>query len=383
MQNEERAVASMTQGLYVHVPFCLRKCAYCDFYSIPAAPDAVAAYLDALARELALAPAGFLPTTLFIGGGTPTALPAADLGALLDLLRARVDVARVTEWTCEANPGTVDPDKIGILKQAGVNRISLGAQSFDAQTLRLLGRIHAPDQVATAMQDLRAAGFGNINLDLIYGVPGRSLSQWGIDLAAALDLAPEHLAAYGLTLEPGTPLAQACGQGQVAEAPDDDFCDQYEELRRLAAQRGFHHYELSNFSRPGFECRHNLIYWEGAPYLGFGPAAHSYWAGRRFGNVRDLAAYCRGLAAGTPVREYDDDLDPAARARELLILGLRKPDGVDRAAFQALTGFDYQDLVGPAIRRLVAQGGLLDEGDRLRLAPSAYLTSNAVFRELV
>ena len=277
----------MGPGLYVHVPFCARKCAYCAFFSRPAEPAAVAAWLAGVERELGGLPDGFAPESVFFGGGTPTALGENDLGRLLELVRARVDLSKVAEWTCEANPGTLTAAKLARLADGGVNRLSLGAQSFDAATLQRLGRIHAAAETRASVAQARAAGFANLGLDVIYGVPGTPFAAFQADLEEALALEPEHVSCYCLELEEGTPLAREAAAGRL-EISEDGQRAQFEWGRRRLAAAGFGHYEISNFARPGRECRHNGLYWSGGEYIGVGPAAHSHWRGARWGNTPEL-----------------------------------------------------------------------------------------------
>ena len=363
----------MDSGLYVHVPFCVRKCGYCAFFSRPAQPDLVAAWFAGIERELAALPAGFAPTSVFFGGGTPTALDERDLARLLDLVRARVDLRNLAEWTCEANPGTLSSAKLACLRAGGVDRLSLGAQSFTAETLKRLGRIHAADETRAAVAQARAAGFANVGLDLIYGVPGVAREMFQADIEAALALAPEHLSCYCLEIEAGTPFARAAAAGELAVSEDEQRA-QFDWARRRLVAAGFEHYEISNFARPGRACRQNGLYWSGGDYIGVGPAAHSHWAGARWGNVPELPAWKRA---------FEERLEPAAKARETLVMGLRRLAGWGRAEFRAATGCDYNELRGPEIARLAAQGLLTVEPDRIRLVDDALFVSDAVFAELV
>ena len=363
----------MDSGLYVHVPFCVRKCGYCAFFSRPAQPDLVAAWFAGIERELAALPAGFAPTSVFFGGGTPTALAEGDLARLLDLVRARVDLRNLAEWTCEANPGTLSSAKLACLRAGGVDRLSLGAQSFTAETLKRLGRIHAADETRAAVAQARAAGFANVGLDLIYGVPGVARETFQADVEAALALAPEHLSCYCLEIEAGTPFARAAAAGELAVSEDEQRA-QFDWARRRLVAAGFEHYEISNFARPGRACRQNGLYWSGGDYIGVGPAAHSHWAGARWGNVPELPAWKRA---------FEERLEPAAKARETLVMGLRRLAGWGRAEFRAATGCDYDELRGPEIARLAAQGLLVVAPDRIRLADDALFVSDAVFAELV
>jgi len=373
-------------GLYVHVPFCARKCRYCDFYSLPFGPDQagrMARYLAALERELARLPADFVPDTVYIGGGTPTYLEAARLQRLLELVAARVSPAALREWTIEANPGTLTAEKVSLLRRWGVNRVSVGVQSFDQHNLGFLGRAHTPADARAAYAMLRAEGFDNLGLDLMFAIPGGGPESLAADLDAVESLAPEHVAWYALIFEPGTPLAAARSAGRVREVEDDAQRAQFDLIRRRLAQIGNRHYEISNFARPGRACRHNLLYWSGGEYIGVGPAAHSHWRGRRYGNICDLDEYCARLESGAAAPDFVEQLAPEAKARETLVMALRQLDGVAREWFQRATGYDYRQLCGPTIDRLIMDGWLAEDGERLRLTESGLFVSDAVFRELV
>lgn len=252
----------MGPGLYIHVPFCARKCAYCAFFSRRAEPGGVAAWFAGIARELEALPAGFAPTSVFFGGGTPTALEERDLARLIDLVRARVDLRRVGEWTCEANPGTLTPAKLDLLQRGGVNRLSIGAQSFDAATLAKLERIHAAAETRAGVAVARAAGFANVGLDLIYGVPGVSRAAFEADVEAAMALEPEHVSCYCLEIEDGTPFAREAAAGRLVISEDEQRA-QFDWARQRLAEGGWGHYEISNFAKPGRECRQNVLYWTG------------------------------------------------------------------------------------------------------------------------
>ena len=386
------SVVSMT-GLYIHVPFCVRKCKYCDFYSVPmrdgrglpypSACEMPSRFLDALAVELDELPAGFRPDTVFIGGGTPTSLPVSEFGRLLELLRSHVDPATVTEWTCEANPGALDREKVRLLRDAGVNRMSLGIQSFDEQTLTFLGRIHSPTDARDAFQLLRDEGFSNINIDLIYGIPVASRKIVRKDLEQLIALDPEHVAAYALIFEEETEITRLRDEGALDELNDDEQLEQYRLVRRLLEEAGYEHYEISNFAKPGGACRHNVLYWSGGEYIGCGPAAHSHWEGVRYSNVRDVKMYCEAIVEGRSARDSEERLDPEAKARESLVMGLRMIDGVTREDFLERTGFDYMELRGEEIRWLRGHDLVEHSDGRLRLTEKGLFVSDSVFAELV
>ena len=363
----------MGPGLYVHVPFCFRKCPYCAFYSRPPERTLVAAWLAGIRRAARERPADFVPECIFIGGGTPTALEEDDLARLLDLVRTHVDVSRVGEWTCEANPGTLTPAKAARLQGSGVNRLSIGAQSFSDETLRRLGRLHSAAATRACVDLARTAGFKNIGLDLIYGVAGASRASFCADVEAAMALAPEHISCYCLEIEAGTPFARRAETGEMAAAADEQRA-QYDWARMRLAQAGWNHYEISNFARPGRECRQNLLYWSGGEYLGLGPAAHSHWGGVRWGNTPELPDW---------KREFEEHLAPEAKARETLVMGLRRIAGWGRDEFRNATGFDYTALRGKEIAELEQQGLLVVEPGRIRLAEEALFVSDSVFAALV
>lgn len=382
-------------GLYVHVPFCVRKCLYCDFYSLPTAQGPLSkrvmagdqpdqpTFLQALDAELRQVPDDFIPDTIFVGGGTPTELSLPDLKTLFALIRDRVDVSRVREWTCESNPGTLAPGKVEALLAAGVNRVSLGVQSFDPATLEFLGRIHSAEEAEAGVHLLRRMGVRNINLDLLYGVPGASIDVVARDVERLAALSPEHAACYCLIFEDGTPLTDLRNRGFVKEVDDDAELDQYNLVRAALTAAGYRHYELSNFARPGFECRHNLLYWGPGDYIGVGPSAHSHWRGARWGNVRDLDAYGRRLLAGRSPRAFTENLPPEAKARESLVMALRRTDGISDEEFRSATGFSYSTLCSDSLPWLKSEGLLEDGGGRLRLTERGLFVSDAVFAELV
>ena len=363
----------MGPGLYIHVPFCARKCAYCAFFSKPPSPRLVEDWFAGLGREGETLPEGFAPESIFFGGGTPTALEESELGRLLEFVHARVDLSQVAEWTCEANPGTLTKRKAARLRAAGVNRLSLGAQSFDDETLKRLGRIHTAAETRAAVAIARAAGFENLGLDVIYGVPGVSRESFRADVEAALALDPEHVSGYCLEIEDGTPFARESEAGRLDISAEEQRA-QFDWARERLAAGGWAHYEISNFAKAGRECRQNLLYWSGGAYIGLGPAAHSHWGGVRWGNSPELPAWKRA---------FEERLAPEAKARETLVMGLRRTAGWGREEFRAATGLDFDALRGREIARLAAEGLLIAEGDRLRLAEDALFVSDSVFAELV
>ncbi len=340
----------MTAGVYVHVPFCLTRCGYCDFNAYAGLGHLAPRYMAAVRGEADLAAPDWereRVASVFLGGGTPTTLEAEDLRCLLEHLRTRFDVQPDAEISIEANPDSVDARKLGALLAAGYGRISMGAQSFDPSVLAALERVHTPDSVRRAFAAARAAGYESVNLDLIYGAHGETIESWLATLEEAVDLGPEHVSAYALTVEPATPLGRKVEAGLVP-APDPDLqADMYGAACEVLAAAGYSHYEVSNWARPGFECRHNLGYWERRPYLGLGAGAHSYRGGRRWWNVRPLDSYVRAVESGALPLGGWERLTEAAGRLEDLFLGLRTIGGVPAA------------LVEPARARSFLNDGLL------------------------
>lgn len=368
-------------SLYIHVPFCASKCAYCDFASFPKREADWPRYFEALWGELdgwrgQLGDRELV--TAFIGGGTPTLVPAAYIEETMCRARALLPFAQGAEITIEGNPGTLTPEKLAVYRAAGVNRLSLGAQSFDDGLLKSLGRIHTAAQVGEAVRMARAAGFSNINLDLMYALPGQTMAQWRDTLDAAVALGVEHLSAYSLIVEDGTPMAARVASG-AATLPDDDAVNamQREAVARLASA-GYGRYEISNYARPGFECRHNLVYWHRGDYLGIGCAAHSLLDGVRFDNPAALDDY---LSGGR--REHEQELTRADIMEETLMLATRTARGLDLAAWRRDFGAPFEQGREAALARL-SNGGFIEiQGDWLRLTTRGMEVQNAVVVELL
>jgi oxygen-independent coproporphyrinogen-3 oxidase len=382
-------------GLYIHIPFCVRKCLYCDFYSLPTGKGPVSKrlkeieidqqpdFLDALNVELSRVPPGFSPETIFIGGGTPTELSDPDFSRFFEGIRKHIDVSRVVEWTCESNPGTLTADKVDIMLEGGVNRVSMGVQSLTPSVLEFIGRIHSPDEAIEGYHLLRSKGVTNINLDFMYGIPGQTLEMIERDLQKAIELGPEHIACYCLIFEDGTPLNDLRNKGFLKEVDDDTELEQYTRVREILTGSGYQHYEISNYAKPGFESLHNKLYWSAGEYIGCGPSAHSHWKGRRYGNIRNLDEYNRRLLAGKSVLQFEEELSPEARAREALVMYLRQMQGVSRSEFARKTGYDYQSMCADEIKWLVDIGMVESSEDRLKLTPQGVFVSDAVFAELI
>ena len=362
-------------GLYIHIPFCKAKCAYCDFYSLAHSEEKMDAYTAALLRhleEVAPRAAGMQVDTVYFGGGTPSYLGAARLIRILQTVQRRYDVTRDAEITLEANPDSAgDWRALRKLRRAGFNRLSLGVQSTDDELLRRIGRVHTCEQVQQAVTAARKAKLTNLSLDLIYGLPGQTMEDWQRTLADAVALGPEHLSCYGLKLEEGTPLWQ---QRQALTLPDDDAqADMYLYTVAALSEAGYGQYEISNFARAGRESRHNLKYWRMQEYAGFGPGAHSDFGGVRYGYVRDLDAYIAGRLV---LAEAETD-GTLARDFEYVMLSLRTAEGIDRRTFENRYRQRFE-----AMERLFVQyeqAGLAQRTEGgWRLTPRGFLVSNSI-----
>ncbi|WP_447973144.1 radical SAM family heme chaperone HemW [Nitrospira sp. Kam-Ns4a] len=372
-------------GLYLHVPFCTTRCLFCAFSLQIYREDWATAYLASLAREIELharrgSLGGRLLDTVYFGGGTPTTLTPEALTSILDRVRDRLGVAPDAEVTIEAHPDTVTADGLRRLVRAGFTRISFGAQSMDANELSRVGRRTGPDRTRAAVAGAKAAGFGNVNLDLIYGLPGQTLESWLATLDEALALEPTHLSLYALTVEDRTGLQVAVHRSTVSE-PDLDLQNAMEAVaaQRLAAA-GFSRYEISNYCRPGFACRHNLLYWQDEDYLGLGPSAQSYLEGCRLGNLEGLTAWRRALDRGElPIAE-SARLSPAQRRREALIFGLRLTEGVP---LDRLKRNGPEDGLADVLDRLARQGLIEGRAGRVALTEQGQRLADSVAVELL
>ncbi len=367
------------RAAYVHIPFCADKCGYCDFASLAGVDHLADRYLSALEREMAMALGHpHEVDTIFVGGGTPTRLDAAGLERLTGIIRRWLVRAPGAEWTVEANPGTLDVEKAEILAAAGVDRVSLGAESFRTESLRVLERHHGRPEVEQAVA-IVGPRFPRWSLDLIFGVPGSGLDDWRSDLEIALGFGPEHLSCYGLVYEKGTALWKQQQSGEVRPVEEEVERSMYEATIQQLAGAGLAMYEISNFARPGHESRHNLVYWANEAYFGFGVGAVRYVRGVRSVNTRDLAGYLRRIEAGEPATGPSEELVPEERARETAILMLRRTVmGLDRDNFRKQTGFEIDRLAGPAIERFRTQGYLEDDGRRLRLTHEGVFMADLV-----
>jgi len=377
---------SLAFGVYVHIPFCVAKCHYCDFVSKPLAAGALEPYLAALEREIAVSPeAGRRAGTVFFGGGTPSLLDGDQLARLLTAVRSTFAVEDEAEISIEANPGTLTAATAADFHALGVNRVSLGVQSLDDALLARIGRRHTRHDALWAFKLLRDAGFDNLGVDLIHGLPGQTPAIWRRDLARAIDLGPEHLSLYALGIEAGTSFAAELTAGRL-ELPDErDELEMLALARELTASAGYEHYEISNFARPGRRCRHNLDCWNLGEYRGFGAGAHSFLrspAPLRLANTPDIDDYVLRIASGGDAAVMREEPSPRQLAGEALMLGLRTADGVDETAFAQAHGASPAALFPEAAALGVENGWLACSAGRLRLTEPGILFSNEIFRLL-
>jgi oxygen-independent coproporphyrinogen-3 oxidase len=377
----------MQISLYVHIPYCLKKCNYCDFNSAASQPLPPEEYVRLVLKEMALRretlEGPVAAPTLYFGGGTPSLLTPEQIGSLIEAAARLFSLEATAEITLEANPGTLTPEKLAGYRLTGVNRLSLGIQSFEDRLLARLGRPHSAAEALSAFRWARQAGFDNLSIDLMHSLPEQSVAQWRQALSAALELTPEHISAYGLSVEEGTPFAVQHALGQLPLPEEEDAAQMFEATVALTAAAGYRHYEISNFATPGRESRHNGAYWRRQSYLGFGAGAHSFYngdgIGSRWQNAAGVADWAAALAAGRLPEEEREALTEEQAIAESFFLGLRQLDGLDLAPLQARFGEAALASRLKEVQRLIAAGSLFQKGTRIQLAPAAVIVANSVF----
>lgn len=383
--------------LYVHIPFCVRKCAYCDFLSAPADTQERTLYIDALTEEIRARKNDFTAyrvSTIFLGGGTPSILEGDDSARIFRALQENFDISDDAEITMEVNPGTVTEEKAASWRKSGVNRLSIGLQSADDRELKMLGRIHTYREFLDTWKIVREAGFENVNVDLISAIPGQNLRSWSETLRKAADLGPEHISAYSLIVEEGTPFYERYGDGSgededkgnhLPPLPDEDTEREiYKATEKILAEYGYHRYEISNYSKTGYECRHNLGYWERKEYLGLGLGASSLISECRFHNTADMGKYLRLYEnAGTDICEDIEHLSVEDQMEEFMFLGLRKTVGISVDDFRKAFGKEIREVYGEQMRKLEEQRLIEYSGNRVRLTERGTDISNYVFSEFM
>lgn len=366
-------------GIYVHIPFCVHKCPYCDFNSRPVESQERRQHLEALIAEIRQTSwRGSPADTVFFGGGTPSELTREEFEAVAVAVRKSFDLSNLVEWTVECNPGTVSATGLAAMKNLGVNRISLGVQSFSDGLLRRLGRIHTSAAAVESYRQVRAAGFDNVNLDLMFALPGQSLEDWTKDLSKAVALGPEHLSLYNLTYEPGTEFDRLRAAGRLVETDEDLAAAMMQVARERTERAGYRRYEISNYCREGRECRHNLKYWTNRPYLGFGVSASSYVQGRRWTNTGNWQRYREGVLSGQVPPAADEQLDNDSALGEEIMLRLRLSEGFSSADLSRRYGCDIAQKYGREIDRLSRRKLIETDGDRIRLTEQGFLLASDV-----
>lgn len=371
-------------SIYVHIPFCARRCAYCDFNTYAWRGRIVRDTLDAIRAHIERTEAdGIVVPTIFFGGGTPTFPDPEHIVRLLEAIRSRFTVLPDAEVSIEANPGTVDRSRFAVLRQAGFNRLSIGVQSFDDHLLRLLGRMHSAQEAIRSYEAARAAGFENINLDLMFALPEQTLRQWRHTVRTAISLQPEHLSCYALTIEPNTPFYTLHQRGELPVPDEETDLRMYQYTIRALTRAGYEHYEISNFARPGYRCRHNLVYWRNEEYLGFGPGAVSYRNGVRWKWLCHPRRYVQAVREGAPLVEEEERLSPDESLGETVMLMLRTRDGVDVPAVEARYGVNLTVRYAQPLRRLRRLRLLEVTPERWRVTPKGLPIANTVCAEFL
>jgi oxygen-independent coproporphyrinogen-3 oxidase len=377
-------------GLYLHIPFCEKKCAYCDFYSVESS-SMMESFLRSLHHEIDLyanlGHNGVIFDTIYFGGGTPSLLSPLTIGGILDWLHEDFMISSTAEVTLETNPGTVDFNKLKGFRRIGVNRLSIGIQSFDDNDLKFLSRIHTAREAKECVHLAQEVGFDNLSLDLIYALPGQRLDAWERNLATAVSLSPKHISAYSLILEDGTPLARMVERGEINPADESVESEMYLFTMEYLADQGYEHYEVSNYARPGYRSRHNSLYWNHDCYLGFGPSAHSFWSGdafpkpARWWNVRSIGRYCEMLARGRVPIEGKESLERADLFVEEIFLGLRR-GSINLHKLQKEFGISLLDRYPEKLSRFLQEELLSFDREEIRLTAKGFLFCDGLALEL-
>ena len=374
-------------GLYIHIPYCIHKCGYCDFNSHPIKQDEMDHYIDALVVEMKHYAKIYTNTniikTIFLGGGTPTTLNPFQLERILKECVNEFTIASNAEITIEANPATVGIELMKSIRTMGYNRISIGVQSFDKAELKLLDRAHGPKEIHSTVDCARKAGFDNLSLDLMFAVPNQSLSSWENNLNKALEKNPEHLSTYNLTIEQGTAFSKLQSNGKLIMPEDGHQLELYKKTIERLTKKGFHHYEISNFARQGKECKHNITYWENTNTLGLGAGASSYINGTRFKNINLPAHYIRQVKEGKTAVEHSETLEPRQAMGETIMLGLRLLQGISIHQFERRFQISFKNLFGNITSSLKEKGLISVEKDNLRLSKNGLFLADSVILEFI
>ena len=370
-------------SLYIHIPFCISKCIYCDFNSIIVQSQVVDEYLDAIRSELQAIKGEYYFTTVYIGGGTPTVLNEIQLSKLLNIISKHVDISNIREYTIEANPGTLNDEKILALKNSQVNRISVGVQSFNDKYLTLLGRIHSAKEAKDIFFNLRENGIENISIDMIYGYPAQTLNEWKMDLNECLKLSPVHISAYCLSYERGTPLVGMMDTGKLIRLSEEEELKMYERTNDFLSNKGYLRYEISNFAKPGRECLHNTVYWENREYVGIGAGAFSYINGERYCKIKNVKEYISTVKSKKSLICFSEKLPQEKRASEILIMALRMTSGISKKEFFNRSGLDLTELFGKQVNMLTQAGLINFDDERIKLTRKGLTVADSVMMEFV
>jgi oxygen-independent coproporphyrinogen III oxidase len=372
-------------GLYIHIPFCKKLCLYCDFYSRLAKPGEIDNYIDAISVEAAARDdfAGYSFDTVFLGGGTPSIMNPAQITRLFDNLNRSLNIRPGAEVTIECNPSSIDKERLQAYRDCGINRISLGVQSFNDRHLEKLGRLHDSQEAMAAFDLIRRAGFDNASIDLIYGLPEQSLEEWESDLSQAIEISPEHISAYNLIIESGTPFGAMYADGKLELPSEETQSAMYDLLNSRLNSAGFSRYEISNFARPGRECRHNLKYWHLEPYLGLGPAAVSFDGASRRKNTEDLDSYLLTASNGKPPSHQIEPLSSDSLRNETIMMSLRLSEGLSLEYIQRQFNYDLYQAKRSAIESLVISGYLTLQDDVIQLTSKALFLSDEIIIKLI
>jgi oxygen-independent coproporphyrinogen III oxidase len=372
------------RAVYIHIPFCVSKCHYCDFNSYPGMGDIFDAYAAAVRKEISsTVDRECCAATLYIGGGTPTVMSDQQIMSMVEAVRTALYLPKTAEATIEANPATADGAKLDALMTSGLNRISFGVQSFEDSLLRGMGRPHSSADSLQAVIDARLSGFHNISIDLIYALPGQSTDTWRDTLRQAINLAPEHVSLYELTIENGTPFAQWFAQGKLSLPDEEDQIEMYAAAESALEAEGYEHYEISNFTKPGSRCEHNQFYWRNDEYYGFGAGAVSYIRGKRTRNVSSPSEYVQRVQDTGSAVDFAEELSVEGQMGETVMLGLRMTEGLDMDRFRERYGVDLQSVYSTELARFLEQGLIQMCGSHLRLTHRGTLLSNEVMAEFI
>lgn len=384
-------------GLYIHIPFCIKKCSYCDFLSFPATPQVREQYVNQLTKELEVRSASFRNfsvDTVFLGGGTPSVLEERQIAQIMEALQTNFSIEKEAEITMEMNPGTVDSNKLSVYRNVGINRVSFGVQSLQEKELQLLGRIHTVQQFYENYDAARKTGFENINIDLMSALPNQTLEDVRKNIEAAVKLAPEHISCYGLIIEEGTLFYQMyeeqekrrqAGEERLSDTlPTEELeREMYQWISEFLEKHGYVHYEISNYAKPGRECKHNLKYWERKEYLGVGLGAASFVGETRFSNIKNMETYLKAnITEDTQMLQSEKEkIQQTEAMEEFMFLGLRKMQGISKREFYENFGKEYMQVYGKVHEKLVRQGLLENAGDRVHLSKQGIDVSNYVMGE--